>query len=526
MKTPQAAELYLRLSDLRREDLNVDGVSESLTAGERRLRKRAKALGWKVARVVVENDIVDGKPKPASAFKRRKVTLPDGSRGWRVIRPKFRETLDRLMSGKSDGLLALDLDRIARDNRDLEDLIDLVEHEHVPVESESGSVRLTTDADITMARVMVAMGNKSSRDTARRVAWARERQARAGLYGGGKRRFGFCAGPPAVPDGASPEEYPCRWHGGRDCRIGVTVIGSEADVIADCSKRVLNGVTLKALTDELRERGVPTVTGVPWAAEVLRDILLRPCNAALVAYRGEILEDVKAAWEPIVDPEVFYAVRDLLTDPSRRLGPGPTPKWLGSCIYRCGVCTPPGTATDRPMICKVTSAGRAPRYVCKEYRHLTRNAAHADDWVNLHIAYYLTHPRAYELLTPPSPEVDADALRTEKAAIRTRLEQIAEDEVLGLKTRAQVIAATRKAKARIEEIDQELTASLGEDPLAEIINAPDPAAAYMSMPLADRRVIIDRLCTVTILPTGRRGRGFDRSSVVVEPKHHLGRPEV
>jgi DNA invertase Pin-like site-specific DNA recombinase len=96
-------------------------------------------------------------------------------------------------SGKADGLIAVDLDRACRDPRDLEDLIDVVEQSGCPVESVSGSLRLASDADVTMARVMVAMANKSSRDTARRVADRRRQKAVAGEPGGGRRAFGYAA---------------------------------------------------------------------------------------------------------------------------------------------------------------------------------------------------------------------------------------------------------------------------------------------------------------------------------------------
>ena len=61
---------------------------------------------------------------------------------------------------------------------------------------------------------------------------------------------------------------------------------------------------------------------------------------------------------------------------------------------------------------------------------MTRNAAHVDNAVFAHVVYALTHPRAYELLSAPAPDVDADALRAERKAIRNRLDQMAEDEVL------------------------------------------------------------------------------------------------
>ena len=42
-----------------------------------------------------------------------------------------------------------------------------------------------------MARVMVAVANKASRDTSRRVAAARQREAAHGKDGGGGRAFGY-----------------------------------------------------------------------------------------------------------------------------------------------------------------------------------------------------------------------------------------------------------------------------------------------------------------------------------------------
>ena len=172
----------------------------------------------------------------------------------------------------------------------------------------------------------------------------------------------------------------------------------------------------------------------------------------------------------------------------------------------------------------MTLGGRAPRYRCKDHGHLTRNAGHVDDLVFAHVVYALTHPRAYELLAEPAPEVDAPALHAERKAIRNRLDVIAEDEALGLKTRAQVIAATKRGNARIAEIDELLNASVTTDPMAAAINAPDPVSAWDALGLADQRVFIDRLCTVTILPSGRKGRGFDPTTVRIDHKHTLGGP--
>ncbi|MBA2772736.1 MAG: recombinase family protein, partial [Nocardioidaceae bacterium] len=138
---PVRAAILVRISDDRAGD--AAGVGRQ----EKDARALADRLGWQVSEVIIENDV--------SAFKRRTVTLPDGSTALRVLRPGFRRLLELLTLGQVDGMIAYDLDRVARDPRDLEDLIDVVEQTRAPVESVSGSLRLANDSDITMARVMV-----------------------------------------------------------------------------------------------------------------------------------------------------------------------------------------------------------------------------------------------------------------------------------------------------------------------------------------------------------------------------------
>src|SRR6266540_4650226 len=190
---PQNAIGYVRLSELRRLDLDDDGQGKGNVDQKQRTADNAERKGWRIVHWIIENDLSPGRGKNrnASAFKRRKIRLPDGRSVMRTVRPGFRKALDLLATGKADGFMALDLDRTVRDPRDLEDMIDVVEQRKVPVDSVTGSLRLDSDADITMARVMVAVANKESRDKARRVAAARQRQAVAGEYGGGRRPFGF-----------------------------------------------------------------------------------------------------------------------------------------------------------------------------------------------------------------------------------------------------------------------------------------------------------------------------------------------
>jgi hypothetical protein len=47
-------------------------------------------------------------------LKKRKVTRPDGSIDWIVLRPQFRQMLADLASGVIDGVIFYDLDRLVR----------------------------------------------------------------------------------------------------------------------------------------------------------------------------------------------------------------------------------------------------------------------------------------------------------------------------------------------------------------------------------------------------------------------------
>ena len=99
-----------------------------------------------------------------------------------------------LQSGVIDGVIAYDLDRLARQPRDLERLIDVFEERPELVFCTiTNDIDLSTSDGRTMARVMVAFANKASADTGRRVARKHRELADAGKNGGGFPPFGWKA---------------------------------------------------------------------------------------------------------------------------------------------------------------------------------------------------------------------------------------------------------------------------------------------------------------------------------------------
>jgi site-specific DNA recombinase len=480
-RKPTAAVLYCRISDARNGD--CAGVHDQ----EADLRAHAGKLGWGILEPpIVEND--------TSAFKRRQVTLPNGDKAMRVVRPGWRAMLDDLATGRADGLLALDLDRAARDPRDLEDLIDVVEGRlpRIPVESITGSLKLGNDADVTMARIMVAVANKSSRDTARRVTRAMLRVAGEGRFTGGSRPFGH--------------------------DVDGTVREDEAGEIRKAAEAVLSGVGLRGVVRELNTREVPTRRGGRWTSQSLRGLLLQPRLAGLMAYDGEILDGVTPLWQPILERDQWEAVRAVLNNPERRTSPGPTPKWLGSCLYRCG--HPDHIDADPPVTMVHGSSGAGVAvYKCSQGQHVIRVGAPLDAHVEAVIVERLSRPDAVDLLAPRA-QVDIAALAGEANALRARIVEAGDLWEDGTLTAAQFRARKARLVDKLEAVEATMAAGSGSTPLTGLAGRPDAGAVWAGLDLARRRAVLDTLMTVTVLPAIRRGRGFDEATVRIEPRDH------
>jgi|HubBroStandDraft_6_1064221.scaffolds.fasta_scaffold157616_1 site-specific DNA recombinase len=495
MEAPQRAVRLTRISDARDED--TKGVDAQGTDCD----GRAAGIGWRFGPAathhIIEND--------TSAFKRKTIELPDGRRELRTVRPGFRLALAMLADGRADGLMAYDLDRAVRDPRDLEDLIDVVEGNvpRIPVESVTGSLRLANDADVTMARVMVAVANKASRDTARRVSRARERQAAGGQWGGGKRPFGF------EPD-------------------GVSVRPAEAAEIRRAADALLAGVSLRQVTASLRDRQVPTVTGAKWDTQTVRDMLLRPRNAGLMVYRPNggrgpraqrLYTDADIAgpapWGEIIPAATWRAVRAILTDPARRLGPGSTPRWLGSRIYRCWECEAGLVVTGH-----TSSQGyRYPRYSCED-GHVRRSAVTTDQYVGFVVTTRLARPDMAAAVCPPADSGIAEAaLDREARALRELLNEQARQHARGVIDGEQLAAGSAEIRGRLDAVKSVLEAASASDPLDGIAGNPDAAQVWAGFDLGRQRAILRELVTVTLHRPRTRGRSFDYDTVVFGPWH-------
>lgn len=382
MTDARAAGAAVRISDARLDD--TAGVDRQ----EADCRELAKRRGWTITEVYVEND--------TSAFKRRRVELPDGTTALRVDRPAFRKLLADLAAGVITALVVYDLDRIARDPRDLEDLIDVVEQHKVPTAAVTGSLDLSTDAGITMARIMVAVANKSSRDTGRRVSRKQLEMAEQGIpSGGGIRTFGYD-------------------------RTGMRVVETEAEIVREMARRIIeDGDTLTGLARDLTARGVPTVQGAPiWSSRSVHSAVTKARNAGLREHKGEIIG--KAVWPAILDQDVWEEVRAVLAD--RSAGHSvKLQRWLNSVLI-CSNCR-------RPLV-GGTGPRKTHRYWCHTWKggcgKIAITAQDTEQLVTDMILGYVKRPDVLADLHRQTSQQSTKQARKDAAADEAQLAELAQ----------------------------------------------------------------------------------------------------
>lgn len=299
MNHPSSAAIYVRISLDREEEAGVTRQREDC-------QKLADTWGWTVGKVYEDNSV--------SAYQRK-------------LRPEWLSMLDDLRSGIRDGVIFYDLDRMARQPRDLEDLIDVVEARKIPNKVVTGEVNLSTDNGVFMARLLVNVGNKASKDTGRRVARAALQRAQQGKpQKAVTRPFGYT------------HDY--------------EIIESEAKLIRDAYERVIAGESLTSILKDWMEH--PTVNGKRWYRQTVKKILQAPRNAAIRTYKGE--EVATGNWEPIVSREVWQAAQDVFDGRSKPM-PDTTSVYLLSRIAICGKC-------GYPMYGRAANKTRKASYTC------------------------------------------------------------------------------------------------------------------------------------------------------------------
>jgi site-specific DNA recombinase len=460
------AGIYTRISrDRVGAGLGIDRQQEDA-------QELAARLGFEVAQAYADNDLsaYSGKPRPA-----------------------YQRLLADIKAGRVDAVLAWHTDRLHRSPVELEDYITVCEARGVPTHTvKAGPLDLATPSGRLVARQLGAVARYEVEHQVERQQRAKLQAAASGTWPGGRRPYGYESD-------------------------GVTVRPGEARVVADTTDAILVGSSLRAQVADLNRRGAATSTGRAWTSTELRRVLIRPRNAGLRQHRGQVVG--QAAWPAIVPEEKWRAVTAMLTDPARRTSFTSVRRWLLSNLATCGVC-----GGHLRVTLMASTRASVPSYTCAVGRHVVRNAAQLEALVEGVIVARLSRPDAVDLLRPAAPTVDVAGLRAEGAALRQRLDDLADDLGLDERTLARRSQALRE---RLAAVDEQLGQAARGNVLAGVVDAPDVAAAWGRLDLDRKRAIIAELAEVVVRRTGKgRPRGwrpgtsyFDPDSVDVIGKH-------
>ncbi len=309
-ETPTATEtaIYARIS-LDRHD--GAGVARQLDD----CRSLAVLKGWDASEFV-DNDI------SASRFSDRP-------------RPAYRAMLDAVRAGSIRRIVVWHTDRLYRQPRELEELLDLAEQERLQVVTvQAGSLDLNSTDGRLIARIMVSVAAQESDHKSDRVKRAKQQAREQGRPSGGRRAFGWL-------DSLTPDP-------------------EEAALIVAAADQILAGGSMMDIARDWTARGIqrpqaprrPQSGPLPWQAETVSQILRNPRNAGLVAHRRRlatpngrharyerpvVLEGVTAAYPAIIDRERWTKLQAIL-DQRGAVGRVPRRRSLLTGFVRCGLC--------------------------------------------------------------------------------------------------------------------------------------------------------------------------------------------
>jgi site-specific DNA recombinase len=251
------------------------------------------------------------------------------------------------------------VDRLFRQPRDLERLIDLADH-GFRVISSHGSRDLSDPDDRFILRIEVAHAARSSEDTSRRIRRRQQRYREEGRPVGGAPGFGFPRRqrPPAgIRPGVRTDE--------RDREVERPMVpdeqvDAERRALRDAVADLLAGVSNQSqIARSWNAAGLVTATGQRWTSDRVRDTLLRPVLCGRVEYNGELISRMPG--DPVIGERDWLRLRALVE--SRRRGRPHSPRYLASGVLRCGGCgvkMSGHTATTRGReLC---------RYICHSHR--------------------------------------------------------------------------------------------------------------------------------------------------------------
>lgn len=411
----------------------------------------------------------------------------------------FARMLDDARAGRFDVLIVRKLDRLGRSLSALESLTAA----RVNTVTTDGALDLASPSGRLVANVLTSVSRAESEIKAERRVFANADRRQSGIPTSGRVPYGYRWVPTAerAVDGHAyiPD-------------------AERADDVREIFDAFLAGVPLGSIARDLNAKGRRTIatkrhsSGVPFSPTTLRRILMSPYYAALLPLPAQDGEQrpydqraitretcVPGRWEPIVSVEAWEEAKARLEHPERKTSPGPARKWLLSGIAVCGV-----DGCGLPVRAGGGEKG-IHSYRCRTMAHFMRRGVPLDEFVERVIIARLSRPDAVDLLDDRERH-DADELRAERRRLETSIRQAGDDEMDGLIDRGERVRLTKRANARLAEIDEKLRAGVNTTALAEVVTSEDVAATWHALALGKKRAILEALVTPVLFSVGQGNR--------------------
>jgi DNA invertase Pin-like site-specific DNA recombinase len=456
--------IYCRISD------DSTGEQAGVERQMKDCRTLTRAKGWPV--VVFRDDDIS-----ASKYTRKR-------------RPAYRDMLARVRTGEIRRIVCWHIDRLYRQPKELEELIDLADSGAVQIVSVcSGQLDLSNSDGIAMARVQVAFAAKASDDMSRRIKRQKAEQRERGFPSGSRPCFGWIDEMTPDPD--------------------------QAALVGEAMRSILAGGSLSAICRSWNARGIrPRGSAKTWTGTRVRDVLANPRHAGLMTYHGEVVGD--AAWPAIVDRETSERVRSVLAargaSYARSHGPRGGKTTLLTSLIRCGRC---GNGMWRANT-NGNSAWRCPAGPGRPGCGLSIVAEPLEAKVTTAVFQIVDNVGLARLVADHGGDDDHSSTVIALGVVERRIDELAELYAVGEVDDRFAAAANRRLRAEAEGLRSRLARADRAHALLPYAGRPGALRdAWDGLSPEERRACVaDAVIAVTIGP-GRGGPRFDSTRVTI-----------
>jgi DNA invertase Pin-like site-specific DNA recombinase len=500
------AIIYVRVSSYDKKA--GEAANQSPEVQTTRCTARVSAEGWQLATEVGDNGVIYD------------LDVSGSDRGERLNRPGLLLAREAIRTGKADVIVALRLDRLARNTVDLLTLAEELESHGGAFALAEGDINTAGPYGKLILTIIAAIAEMEARMITERTTAGRDAAREQGRWVGGRiTPWGYVrTSHPTITDAWTLAPDP-----------------QATPIVAKVVELARGGASATAVARWLNDHGVVSQTGKRWYHVTVQDVFSHPAMVGRVYHQGDVLRDSaglpRTVFPPLVDEAVW---RELIAGlgEARRHRPGapqPAPdpdrvpqrrkiadELLSGGVARCATCGGALAAAKDSYGDRRYRCYRAGRGACAHGVSVLIDAL--NDVVSGQVLTLIGGQPTSEMVEVVDPEgasrrTDiAEALKAAKAALADAIEDDNTDAEAAARTqvrelRAQLDAIPMSTVVRQRRWTGETYAQKWDRLVDEV---------------AQRREMLSKLVTVQVAPAVRMANGqFDKSRQALEARVHV-----